>query len=266
MQKISTQTDTSASDTDAANAVEGERIAKYLARAGVASRREVERMIAQGIITVDGTVLSTPAFKVTPAMDIRVDGTRVGKPDRARVWRYHKPDNLVTTHADPQGRRTVFQALEGQVPRVISVGRLDLTTEGLLLLTNDGGLARTLELPSTGWTRRYRVRAWGRVKQDQLDALKDGITIEGIQYGPIRAQVDSQQGDNVWVTLSIKEGKNREVRTIMRALDLQVNRLIRTAYGPFQLGKLARGAVEEVTPKQLKDQLGKKLCTQIGLE
>ncbi|MEL7017832.1 MAG: S4 domain-containing protein, partial [Pseudomonadota bacterium] len=181
-------------------APDGERIAKYLARAGVASRREVERMIAQGIVTVDGTVLTTPAFKVTSAMDIRVDGTRVGKADRARVWRYHKPDNLVTTHADPQGRRTVFQALESQLPRVISVGRLDLTTEGLLLLTNDGGLARTLELPSTGWTRRYRVRAWGRVSQGQLDALQDGITVDGIAYGPIRANVDSQQGDNVWVT------------------------------------------------------------------
>ncbi len=244
---------------------EGERIAKYLARAGVASRREVERLIEQGVVTVNGETLTTPAFKVTPDMDIRVDGTRVGKPAAPRLWRYHKPDGLVTTHKDPQGRATVFKALEGRLPRVISVGRLDLTTEGLLLLTNDGGLARALELPSTGWTRRYRVRAYGRTTQKALDALKDGVEIDGVAYGPVRAQLDQVQGGNSWITLSINEGKNREVRNLMRYLDLHVNRLIRTAYGPFQLGKLAKGDFEEVPGKQLKEQLGKKLCAEIGL-
>ncbi len=244
---------------------EGERIAKFLARAGVASRRDAEKLIEQGIVTVDGKILTTPAFKVTPDMEIRIDGTRVGKPDAPRLWRYHKPDGLVTTHKDPQGRRTVFEALAGRLPRVISVGRLDLTTEGLLLLTNSGALARRLELPSTGWTRRYRVRAYGRVTQGQLDALKDGVEIDGVQYGPVRATLDQTQGGNVWITLSINEGKNREVRNLMRHLDLQVNRLIRTAYGPFQLGKLAKDAVEEVSGKQLKEQLGKKICAEIGL-
>ncbi len=244
---------------------DGERIAKFLARAGVASRRDAEKLIEQGIVTVDGKVLTTPAFKVTPEMDIRVDGTRVGKPEAARLWRYHKPDGLVTTHKDPQGRPTVFESLQGRLPRVISVGRLDLTTEGLLLLTNSGTLARRLELPSTGWTRRYRVRAYGRVTQAQLDALKDGVEIDGVQYGPVRAALDQTQGGNVWITLSINEGKNREVRNLMRHLGLQVNRLIRTAYGPFQLGKLEKDGVEEVPLKQLKEQLGKKICEEIGL-
>ncbi len=244
---------------------DGERIAKYLARAGVASRREAEKLIEQGIVTVDGKTLTTPAFKVTPDMDIRVDGTRIGRPEKPRLWRYHKPDGLVTTHKDPQGRATVFDALAGRLPRVISIGRLDLTTEGLLLLTNDGGLARQLELPSTGWTRRYRVRAYGRTSQKALDGLKDGVDIDGVQYGPIRANIDQVQGHNTWVTLSINEGKNREVRNVMRHLDLQVNRLIRTAYGPFQLGKLQKGAFEEAPGKQLKEQLGKKICAEIGL-
>ena len=244
---------------------DGERIAKYLARAGVASRREAEKLIEQGIVTVNGETLTTPAFKVTPDMDIRVDGTRIGKPEAPRLWRYHKPDGLVTTHKDPQGRPTVFDAIAGRLPRVISVGRLDLTTEGLLLLTNDGGLARQLELPSTGWTRRYRVRAFGRVKQHQLDALKDGVEIDGVRYGPIRAQLDQVQGGNSWITLGINEGKNREVRNVMRHLGLTVNRLIRTAYGPFQLGKLRKGEFEEIPGKQLKEQLGKKLCEELGL-
>jgi 23S rRNA pseudouridine2605 synthase len=243
----------------------GERIAKFLARAGVASRRDAEKLIEQGIVTVNGKTLTTPAFKVTPDMDIRIDGTRVASPDKPRLWRYHKPDGLVTTHKDPQGRPTVFEALVGRLPRVISVGRLDLTTEGLLLLTNSGALARRLELPSTGWARRYRVRAYGRVTQGALDALKDGVEIEGVQYGPVRATLDQVQGGNVWITLSINEGKNREVRNLMRHLDLQVNRLIRVAYGPFQLGKLDRDAIEEVPGKQLKEQLGKKICEEIGL-
>lgn len=246
-------------------APEGERIAKFLARAGVASRREAERLIEQGVVTVDGETLTTPAVKVTPEMDIRVDGTRVGAPEAPRLWRYHKPAGLVTTHKDPQGRPTVFEALQGRLPRVVSVGRLDLTTEGLLLLTNAGALSRRLELPSTGWTRRYRVRAYGRTSQRDLDRLKDGVEIDGIAYGPIRASLDQHQGGNVWITLSITEGKNREVRNVMRHLGLHVNRLIRTAYGPFQLGKLAKGAVEEVSGKQLKEQLGKAICTEIGL-
>lgn len=244
---------------------DGERIAKFLARAGVASRREAEKLIEQGIVTVDGKTLTTPAFKVTGAMDIRVDGTRIGKAEAVRLWRYHKPDGLVTTHKDPQGRTTVFETLEGHLPRVISVGRLDLTTEGLLLLTNDGGLARQLELPSTGWTRRYRVRAYGRTNQKALDALKDGVEIDGIHYGPIRANLDQKQGGNSWITMSINEGKNREVRNVMRHLGLHVNRLIRTAYGPFQLGKLPVRGFEEIPGKQLKEQLGKKICAEIGL-
>jgi 23S rRNA pseudouridine2605 synthase len=252
-------------DRSATNDNSGERIAKYLARAGVASRREAEKLIEQGIVTVDGVTLTTPAFKVTADMDIRVDGTRINKPDAPRLWRFHKPDGLVTTHKDPQGRKTVFEALEGRLPRVISVGRLDLTTEGLLLLTNSGDLSRRLELPSTGWARRYRVRAYGKVNQRQLDALKDGVEIDGVQYGPVRATLDQYQGGNVWITLSINEGKNREVRNLMRHLDLHVNRLIRTAYGPFQLGRMPKSAVEEIPGKQLKEQLGKKICAEIGL-
>ncbi len=250
---------------DRGDAVQGERIAKYLARAGVASRREAERLIEQGIVTVDGEILSTPAFKVTPDMEVKVDGRRVGARQPTRLWRYHKPDGLVTTHRDPQGRRTVFDALEGRLPRVISVGRLDLTTEGLLLLTNDGELARHMELPATGWTRRYRVRAHGRVTQRDLDGLKEGIEIDGIAYRPIRAELDQVQGGNVWLTMSINEGKNREVRAVCRHLGLQVNRLIRTAYGPFQLGRLKKDQFEEIPAKQLRDQLGDKVAARFGL-
>ena len=242
--------------------IKGERIAKVLARAGVASRREAEKLIEQGIVTVDGKLVTTPALKVTPDMLIRVDGVKVGAPDRVRVWRYHKPAGLVTTHKDPQGRPTVFDALEGRLPRVISVGRLDLTTEGLLLLTNSGALSRALELPTNGWTRRYRVRAYGRTTQD---ALKDGVEIDGVKYGPIRANLDKSQGGNMWITLSINEGKNREVRNVMRYLGLTVNRLIRTAFGPFQLGRLPKGAFEEIPVKQLKEQLGKTICAETGI-
>lgn len=243
----------------------GERIAKVLARAGIASRRDAERLIAEGRITVDGETLTSPARKVTGAEDIRFDGERIGKPEGVRLWRYHKPSGLVTTHKDPQGRQTVFESLPPELPRVLSVGRLDLTTEGLLLLTNDGGLARLLELPSTGWKRRYRVRAYGRVRENDLAALKDGIEIDGIAYGPIEAQLDRQQGGNAWITISIREGKNREVRSIMRHLGLTVNRLIRVAYGPFQLGALKEGAAEEVPQKVLREQLGKTLAARVGL-
>lgn len=246
--------------------VDGERIAKFLSRAGVASRRESERLIEQGVVTVNGKTLTTPAFKVTPDMDIRVDGTRVAEKSPTRLWRYHKPAGLVTTHKDPQGRPTVFDDLSSSLPKVISVGRLDLTTEGLLLLTNNGELSRHLELPATGWTRRYRVRAYGRTNEKALDALKDGVSIEGLDYKPIRASLDQIQGGNTWLTMSITEGKNREVRAVCRHLGLTVNRLIRTAYGPFQLGRLEKGSIEEISGKQLKEQLGIKLCSQLGID
>ena len=256
----------------------GERIAKFLARAGVASRREAERLIEQGIVTVDGATLTTPAFKVLPGMEVRVDGTRVGAKAPTRLWRYHKPAGLVTTHNDPEGRPTVFDhvagrdvgiatgaAGAGKLPRVVSVGRLDLTTEGLLLLTNDGALARRLELPSTGWVRRYRVRAFGETTQAALDRLADGVAIEGVRYKPIKAVLDQTQGGNQWITISLTEGKNREVRKVMEHLGMRVNRLIRTAYGPFQLGALAKGATGEIPMKQLKEQLGKTLAAELGL-
>lgn len=244
---------------------EGERIAKYLARAGVASRREAERLIEQGIVTVDGVTLTTPAFKVTADMDIRVDGTRVKSKEPPRLWRYHKPSGLVTTHKDPQGRPTVFDAVAGRLPRVISIGRLDLTTEGLLLLTNDGGLARQLELPSNGWTRRYRIRAYGKTDQNALDRLMDGVEIDGVAYRPIRAKLDSGKGGNQWITASINEGKNREIRKVMEHLGLKVNRLIRTAFGPFQLGGLDEGGLDEIPAKQMKEQLGAKACATLGI-
>lgn len=249
----------------AEDAAAGERIAKYLARAGLASRREAERLVEQGIVTVDGETLTSPAFKVLPGMEVRVDGTRVGAKEPTRLWRYHKPAGLVTTHKDPQKRPTVFEAVADRLPRVISVGRLDLTTEGLLLLTNDGALARKLELPSTGWVRRYRVRAYGPADPNRLAALEKGVTIDGVDYKPIKAVLDQFQGGNAWITISLTEGKNREVRKVMEHLGLRVNRLIRTAYGPFQVGKLAKGAVEEIPTKQLKEQLGRKISEEIGL-
>lgn len=243
----------------------GERIAKFLARAGIASRREAERMIEQGIVTVDGETLSTPVFKVLPGMDIRVDGARVKTKEPPRVWRYHKPAGLVTTHKDPQGRPTVFAAVADRLPRVISIGRLDLTTEGLLLLTNDGGLARQLELPANAWVRRYRIRAYGKTDQAALDALAAGVTIDGVAYKPIKAKLDQTKGGNQWITASITEGKNREIRKVMEHLGLRVNRLIRTAFGPFQLGGLEEGAVEEIPSKQIREQLGKKTCEALGI-
>lgn len=254
-------------DHESANdAPKGERIAKFLARAGVASRREAERLIAQRRITVDGTTLTSPAFLVTGAEDVRFDGDRVGQAKApTQLWRYHKPDTLVTTHHDPQGRPTVFERLPESMGRVVSVGRLDLTTEGLLLLTNDGGLSRALELPSNGWRRRYRARAYGRTTPDALEAIKEGVTVEGVRYGPITAKIDQVQGGNTWLTLSITEGKNREVRQVLRHLGLHVNRLIRTAYGPFQLGGLPVGETEAVPTKQLREQLGAKLSDELGV-
>lgn len=235
---------------------DGERVAKFLARAGVCSRRDAERLIAEGRVKLNGKVLDTPAVKVTAKDKVQVDGRPIGAAEPTRVWRYHKPSGLVTTHRDPAGRPTVFQQLPADMPRVISVGRLDLTSEGLLLLTNDGELARRLELPSNGWLRRYRARAFGRIEQAELDQLKTGITVDGVRYGPIEARLE-RAAANSWITLSLSEGKNREVRRVLEALGLKVNRLIRIAYGPFQLGTLAPGEVEEIPRKVLKEQLGK---------
>ena len=220
---------------------EGERIAKAIARAGLCSRRDAERLVAEGRVKLNGKVLASPAVNVTPQDNIQVDGRPLPQKEDSRLWRYHKPAGLVTSHKDPDGRRTVFDALREQLPRVISIGRLDINTEGLLLLTNDGELARLLELPATGWIRRYRVRAYGRPDPQALERLKGGVTLEGVHYGPIEAQIDKMQGDNAWLTISIREGKNREVKKICEHLGLQVNRLIRIAFGPFQLGDLERG-------------------------
>jgi 23S rRNA pseudouridine2605 synthase len=239
---------------------EGRRIAKVMARAGLASRREAESWIAAGRVAVNGAVISSPAVRIGPNETVTVDGKPLPQRERTRLFLFHKPRGLVTTTADPEGRPTIFGALPKSLPRLITIGRLDLNTEGLLLLTNDGGLARVLEHPQTGWLRRYRVRAHGSVSQAQLDALRDGITIDGIHYGPIEATLDRVQGSNVWLTFAIREGKNREVRNVLGHLDLRVNRLIRISFGPFQLGKLAQGAVEEVRTGVLREQLGKKIA------
>ncbi len=233
----------------------GERIAKWLARAGVASRRDAEKLIAEGKVRLNNTPVTHPATFVAADDLVVVNGAVVAAPERTRLWRYHKPVGLMTTHRDPQGRPTVFEKLPPNMPRVISVGRLDLTSEGLLLLTNDGALARRLELPATGWLRRYRVRVHGFPDQHRLAALAKGITIDGISYGPIDAGLDSRKGDNAWLTVSLREGRNREVRRVMTHLGLTVSRLIRIAYGPFQLGTLPRGAAEEVPARVLRDQL-----------
>jgi len=227
-----------------------------LARVGLCSRRDAERWIADGRVSVDGRVLTSPAMTVTAANDVRVDGTPLPGPERPRLWRYHKPAGLVTTHRDEKGRPTVFAALPKELPRVISVGRLDLNSEGLLLLTNDGALARRLELPATGWLRRYKVRVHGEVEPDRLTALEKGITIEGVAYGSIRAGLERRQGSNAWIALALREGKNREVRRVLEHLGLPVTRLIRLSFGPFQLGNLARGEVAEVPKKVLTEQLG----------
>jgi 23S rRNA pseudouridine2605 synthase len=234
-----------------------ERIAKYLARAGVASRRDIERMIGEGRIAMNGVKIEHPATFVGEADIVLVDGKPIGAPGRTRLWRYHKPPGLVTTHRDPEGRPTVFAALPPDLPRVVSVGRLDLTSEGLLLLTNDGGLARTLELPSTGWLRRYRVRVYGLVDAERLRQLRQGITVDDVRYGPVEAEIEVEKGINSWLVVSLHEGKNREIRRVMEAINLRVTRLIRIAYGPFQLGRLEPGAVEEVNPKVLRDQMPK---------
>jgi len=244
----------------------GERIAKVMARAGLCSRREAEAWIAAGRVAVNGAAVTSPALNVSPRDRISVDGKPLPQRERTRLFLYHKPRGLVTTHADPQGRPTIFGALPKDLPRLVSVGRLDFNTEGLLLLTNDGGLARILELPATGWLRRYRVRALGAVTQDVLDRLRPGITIDGVRYGPIEAAVDRLQGANVWLTIGIREGKNREVRKVLNHLGLTVNRLIRLSFGPFQLGDLADGAVEEVKSRVLREQLGERLAEDAGVD
>jgi 23S rRNA pseudouridine2605 synthase len=234
------------------------RIAKAIAHAGLCSRREAEQWIVAGRVAVNGAIIASPAMVVTIADRVTIDGKPIPETPRRRLWRYHKPPGLVTTHSDPQGRPTVFERLPEELGRVISVGRLDLSSEGLLLLTNDGSLARYLELPSTGWTRRYRVRAHGSVEEAAFDRLRQGVSIDGTRYGRIDARLERQQGSNVWLAMALQEGKNREVRKVLEALGLRVNRLIRVAYGPFQLGNLGRGEVVEVFPKVLREQLGKE--------
>jgi len=242
------------------------RIAKAMAHAGLCSRRDAEAWIESGRVAVNGEVLKTPACVVTAADTITVDGQPLPQAQAPRLWRYHKPKGLVTSHKDPEGRPTVFANLPDGLPRVVSVGRLDINTEGLLLLTTDGALARHLELPSTGWLRRYRVRAHGRVSQDALDRLKTGVTIEGVRYGPVEARIEREQGSNVWLVLGLREGKNREVKRIAEHLGLTVNRLIRVSFGPFALGELAPGGVDEVKRKVLVEQLGTKLGRELGLK
>jgi 23S rRNA pseudouridine2605 synthase len=244
----------------------GERIAKVVSRAGLASRRDAEEWIVQGRVSVNGRVINSPALDVTTRDVITVDGKPLPERERTRLFMFHKPRGLMTTHADPEGRSTVFDNLPEGLPRLISIGRLDFNTEGLLLLTNDGGLARVLELPETGWLRRYRVRAHGEVTQDQLDALKKGVEVDGVKYGPIDAALERDQGANVWLVFAIREGKNREVRNVMAHLGLEVNRLIRVSYGPFQLGELAEGEVEEVKTRVLREQLGEKVAALAGAE
>ena len=234
------------------------RIARFLALAGVASRRAAEALIASDRVRLNGAAVTHPATFVAEGDVVQVDGRAVGAPERARLWRYHKPPGLVTTHADPEGRPTVFANLPAGLGRVISVGRLDLASEGLLLLTNNGALARKLELPATGWKRRYRARVHGAVDEGALVALKKGIMVAGVRYGPIEAGLDVRKGANAWLSLSLSEGKNREVRRVLAHLGLTVTRLIRVAYGPFQLGLLARGAVEEVPAKVLREQIRKE--------
>ncbi len=244
----------------------GERIAKVIARAGLASRREAEGFIAAGRVAVNGAAIASPALNVMPEDTITVDGEPLPQRERTRLFLYHKPRGLVTTRLDPQGRPTIFAALPKQLPRLMSVGRLDMNTEGLLLLTNDGGLACMLELPATGWLRRYRVRAHGRVQQDKLDGLRRGITIDGVRYGQIDAQLEREQGANLWLVFAMREGKNREVKNVLGHLGLAVNRLIRVSFGPFQLGDLPEGGVTEVRTRHLREQLGERVAALAGAD
>ncbi|MBV9954869.1 MAG: rRNA pseudouridine synthase [Pseudolabrys sp.] len=245
---------------------EGERIAKVIARAGLASRREAEAWIAAGRVAVNGAPISSPALNITEADQVTVDGEPLRARERTRLFLHHKVRGTVTTNSDPQGRPTIFSTLPKHLPRLISIGRLDINTEGLILLTNDGALARVLELPQTGWLRSYRVRALGRVTQDALDRLRKGVTVDGIHYGPIEATLDREQGANVWLTFAIREGKNREVRNVLGHLGLKVNRLIRVSFGPFELGDIDDGAVEEVETEKMRKALGGELIAKAGLD
>jgi 23S rRNA pseudouridine2605 synthase len=235
---------------------EGERIAKVIARAGICSRRDAERLIGEGRVKLNGAVLKTAAVNVTDKDVITVNGKPLPAKEETQLWRYHKPGGLVVSNHDPEGRPTIFEKLREQLPRVVSIGRLDINTEGLLLLTNDGELARFLELPATGWIRRYRVRAYGKVNEAALLKVAKGVEIEGIKYGPVEVKIEKAQGDNQWLTIAIKEGKNREVKKICDYMGLQVNRLIRVSFGPFILGEMPRGAIEEVPAKSLKATIG----------
>jgi 23S rRNA pseudouridine2605 synthase len=243
-------------DHDPAEKPGTERIAKYLSRAGVCSRREAERWIANGRIKLNGATLTTPATLVGAGDLVLVDNAPVAAKEPTRVYRYYKPTGLVTSHADEKGRKTIFDALPPQLQQAKTVGRLDLNSEGLLLLTNDGAVKRHLELPATGWERRYRVRAFGIVHPNQLENLRRGVVVEGVRYGPIEAAVERHQGSNSWLIVTLKEGKNREIRRVFDSIGLTVNRLIRVGYGPFQLGKLPEGAVEEIPARILKQTLG----------
>lgn len=245
---------------------QGERIAKVMARAGLCSRRDAEVWIAAGRVSVNGEVIASPALNVTKRDRIVVDGKPMPTRERTRLFRYYKPRGLMTTNRDPEGRPTLFEKLPKDLPRVVTVGRLDFNSEGLLLLTNDGGLARVLELPATGWLRRYRVRANGRARPEQIESLRKGVTVEGISYGPMEVSLDREQGSNVWLTVGLREGKNREVRKVLRSIGLEVNRLIRISYGPFQLGDLKDGAVEEVKTAILREQISGALAREAGAD
>ncbi|WP_292308316.1 pseudouridine synthase, partial [Mesorhizobium sp.] len=238
--------------------------AKRLARAGIASRRDAEELIAAGRVKVNGKVLSSPALNVMPDDVIHLDGTEIPPIERTRLFLFHKPAGVVTTNRDPEGRKTVFNVLPADLPRLMTVGRLDINTEGLLLLTNDGGLSRVLELPATGWLRRYRVRVHGKVEESKLTALRDGIAVDGVFYGSVEASLDREQGSNAWLTIGLREGKNREVKNILGALGLEVTRLIRISYGPFQLNELPEGHVLEIKGRTLREQLGERLVEESG--
>jgi 23S rRNA pseudouridine2605 synthase len=253
-------------DTEKHGDRDGERIAKVIARAGLASRREAEDWIAAGRVAVNGEVIHSAALNVGGRDRISIDGEPLPERERTRLFLYHKPRGLLTSHGDPRGRATIFQNLPKGLPRLISVGRLDFNTEGLLLLTNDGELARVLELPATGWLRRYRVRAHGSIAQGKLDALRTGATIDGIRYGAIEATIDRVQGSNLWLAFAIREGKNREVRNVLGHLGLTVTRLIRVSFGPFQLGELREGEVEEVRTRVLREQLGERIAAASGVD
>jgi 23S rRNA pseudouridine2605 synthase len=251
----------------AKSSMSGNRLAKVMARNGLCSRRQAEQWIKEGRVRVNNELIRTPAFNVSDTDSIEVDGTPIAERTGTRVWLYHKPAGLVVTESDPEGRPTVFEEFARRgLPRVLSVGRLDINTEGLLMLTNDGGLKRTLELPATGWLRRYRVRAHGRITQDQLDKLKHGLVVDGVKYGAIDAKLEREQGSNVWLIVALSEGKNREIKNVLLALGLQVNRLIRTSFGPFQLGDIPVGGIDTVKARVLQDQLGQKLARKAGVD